>query len=87
MAGLIADLLVRFLEPRPERVVAWRVFAGLVPLLIWGLHFAGIAWLGGGIGLNREFFTGITVMAGLGGLLLSVLVTPMQPDKPRSLEG
>ena len=84
-AGLIADSLVRFLEPRPERVLEWRVFAGLVPLLIWGLHFAGLAWLGGGIGLNREFFTGITAMAGLGGLLLSVLVTPM-PDQPRSLE-
>jgi hypothetical protein len=85
-AGLIADLLVRVLEPRPERVVAWRVFAGLMPLLIWGLHFAGIAWLGGGIGLNREFWTGITVMAGLSGLLLSVLVTPLEPEKPRSLD-
>ena len=85
-AGLIADLFVRILEPRPERVVAWRVFAGVVPLLIWGLHFAGIAWLSGGIGLNREFWTGITVMAGLSGLLLSVLVTPMS-DRVRPLEG
>ena len=40
-----------------------------------------------GAGLNREFWTGITVMAGLSGLLLSVLVTPMQPDQPRTLEG
>lgn len=84
-AGLITDLLVRLLEPRPERVFTWRVFAGVVPLLIWGLHFAGLAWLGSGIGLNREFWTGITVMAGLSGLLLSVLVTPMS-DHVRSLE-
>ena len=88
MAGLIADTLVRVLEPRPERIVAWRVFAGVVPLLIWGFHFAGIAWLGGGIGLNREFWTGITVMAALSGLLLSVLVTPVPvAHEPRSLEG
>lgn len=88
VAGLIADVLVHILEPRPERMVAWRVFAGVVPLLIWGSHFAGLAWLGGGIGLNREFWTGITVMAGLSGLLLSVLVTPAPvAHEPPSLEG
>ena len=88
LAGVMADLLVRLLEPRPERIVEWRVFAGVVPLLIWGFHFAGIAWLGSGIGLNREFWTGITVMAGLSGLLLSVLVTPTSAQhEPRSLEG
>lgn len=80
--ALFSPTHLMLLTPRPERVVAV-----VVPLLIWDLHFAGIAWLGGGIGLNREFWTGISVMAGLSGLLLSLLVTPMHLDKPRSLEG
>jgi hypothetical protein len=76
LGGLFADALVRFWEPRPERLWPWRAFAGLVPLVFWGLHFAGLAFMGNGIGLKLEFWTGITVMAALSGVLLSVLMVP-----------
>ncbi len=83
LAGISADAFVYWLEPRPQRVLHWRAFAFTVPVLVWGLHFVGLA-LGDGIGLNREFWTGITVMAGLCGLTLSVFVAP---DQPSRLEG
>lgn len=75
LAGAVADVLVYTLEPRPERVWQWRMFAFIVPVVIWGAHFAGLA-LSGGIGLNREFWAGITVMAGLCGVVLSVVAAP-----------
>jgi hypothetical protein len=76
LGGLFADALVRFWEPRPERLWAWRAFAGLVPLVFWGLHFVGLAIMGNGIGLKLEFWTGVTVMSALSGVLLSVLMSP-----------
>ena len=84
VGGLFADVLVRFWEPRPERLWQWRAFAGLVPLVFWGMHFAGLAIMGNGIGLKLEFWTGITVMSALSGVLLSVLMSPTPAPIPAS---
>jgi hypothetical protein len=54
-----------------------------VPLVTWSLHFMTVHFLSdGGIGLNREFWTGIIVMSALSGLVLSVLVVPGTTSEP-----
>jgi hypothetical protein len=76
-AGIVADFLVFILKPNPIRVLEWRLFAALLPFVIWTLHFVTVAFLAdGGIGLNREFWTGIIVMSTFSGLVLSVLTVP-----------
>ncbi len=82
-AGLFADAFIAFYKPSPKRILEFRALALLLPLVIWGLHYL-VRHLGGGISLEREFWTGITVMAGLTGLVLSVLVVP--PSIPENLE-
>ncbi len=75
--GIIADILVQVLKPNPTRVLEWRLFAAIVPLVTWSLHFVTVQFLSdGGIGLNREFWTGIIVMSAFCGLVLSVLAVP-----------
>jgi hypothetical protein len=79
-AGIITDILVQVLQPNPTRVFEWRLFAALVPLVAWSLHFMTVNFLSdGGIGLNREFWTGIIVMSTFSGLVLSVLTVPGNP--------
>ena len=86
-AGIIADILVLVLKPNPNRVFEWRLFAVLVPLATWSLHFFTVALFSdGGIGLNREFWTGIIVMSALSGLVLSVLAVPGKTSEPAKLE-
>jgi hypothetical protein len=86
-AGIIADILVRVLQPNPTRVFEWRLFAALVPLVTWSLHFITVHFLSdGGIGLNREFWTGIIVMGALSGLVFSVLVVPGTTPQQAKLE-
>jgi hypothetical protein len=82
-AGIITDILVQVLQPNPTRVFEWRLFAALVPLVTWSLHFITVQFLSdGGIGLNREFWTGIIVMSAFSGLVLSVLAIPGKTPEP-----
>ncbi len=83
-AGIMADMLVQVLKPSPTRVFEWRLFAALIPLVTWSLHFITVHFLSdGGIGLNREFWTGIIVMSALSGLVLSVLAIPGKTDQTK----
>ena len=50
VAGLTADLLLRFLKPSAERPVALRIFAFAVPTILYGLYFVGMIVNDGGIG-------------------------------------
>jgi hypothetical protein len=62
LAGLVMDALVLWLDPEPNKVLAWRIFAALSPLAIWGLHFLALH-LSGGIGVSPELWTGSVAMA------------------------
>jgi hypothetical protein len=75
LAGLAADGLIRALRPWPGRPWALRLFATAAPLILWGLYFLA-TWLRAGEAWAPELWAGITVMAGLSGLGLSVLVAP-----------
>jgi hypothetical protein len=76
IGGLFADYLVLRLDPRPTRVIQFRVFAGLVPLVLWGAYFAtvGIAY---GIGWSAPMWAGLVTFVVPVGLLLSFLMEPM----------
>ena len=84
LTGLCADLAIGRYDPRPGRPWAFRGVAFGVPVLLWALHFAqvgvreGIAW-------PPEYWTGITLLSGLLGLGLSVLLLP--PTVPPQAQG
>ncbi len=70
--GLMADLLIRYLDPRPARLQAVRWFAFLVPVTMWSVRFvvfeqsSDIRW-------PLEIWTGTILFAGLAGVGLSLL--------------
>ncbi|WP_102126968.1 hypothetical protein [Deinococcus planocerae] len=83
VAGLVADGLIQWLRPSPARPWAYRAFAVLLPLLVWLPFFAGAAGLGQ-LNASLELWTGVCVMAALGGLALSALIVP--PAVPQEAE-
>jgi hypothetical protein len=74
-AGLLGDLLIRHFAAGPARPSAFRSLALAVPVALWSGHFL-VTWLSGGIGWPVEYWTGITLLAGLTGLGLSILLVP-----------
>jgi hypothetical protein len=75
LAGLGADLLIRWLKPSMERSGALRLFAFIVPVLYYVFYFA-VLMLTQGIGWSIHLWTGSIVLAGVVGLLLSYLIIP-----------
>lgn len=80
LAGLATDALIRALRPDPARRWAFRTFAFLAPVALWLLHFAIVPLRVGGEGWDKELWGGVTIMAGLAGWGLSLLMLP--PDVP-----
>ncbi|HWI63880.1 MAG TPA: hypothetical protein VNT75_18755 [Symbiobacteriaceae bacterium] len=74
-AALLIEALLAALRPAPNRLFAFRAFALVAPLLFWSCYFTAgqLVW---GMYWTPELWAGITVMAGLVGLGLSVLVVP-----------
>ena len=75
VAGLLADLGIWRYAPGPARPAAFRSLAMGVPIVLWLGHFLATA-LSGGIAWPPEYWTGISLLAGLVGLGLSVLLVP-----------
>jgi Tol biopolymer transport system component len=81
-AGLLADLLYRWLRPPTAPPARFYAFAFGIPVLVFGLHFLGLA-LGPGLAWTIHLWLGVTVMAGLMGLMLAVgnlSFTPLRTD-------
>lgn len=76
LAGLLTDALTRALRPAPARRWAFRAFAFLAPLALWLPHFALVPLRVGGEEWDKELWGGITLMAGLAGFALSLLMLP-----------
>lgn len=74
-AGLVADWLVHVLRPTPNRVGALRVFATVVPLVLWSLYFLAVQ-LRWGVGWSPEMWTGVIAWTGISGFGLSVVMAP-----------
>lgn len=81
LGGLAADCLGRVLRPSPVRIRALRAYAAVVPLVLWGAYVL-LVRRDGGLGWSPELSSGIVVLTGMSGVLLSVLMvpTPLDPD-------
>lgn len=84
-AGVAADLLAAWLRPGPARPVAYRAYAGLVPLTTWALYFAVAAATVGRLPTVTELWTGAPVVAALLGMCLAALLRPAQTGEPARL--
>jgi hypothetical protein len=75
LAGLLADMLLRWLRPATERPARLRAFAFAVPALVYSLYFLtlqftfGIAW-------SIHLWMGAIFLAGVAGLFMSLLIEP-----------
>ena len=75
MRQLVADLLLVALRPSSIRLVQVRTFAFLVPTVLYAFYFAGLITVNG-VWWPVHLWAGAPVVAGLTGLLVSVLVFP-----------
>jgi hypothetical protein len=80
--GLVGDAAYRWLRPdETKRLWAVRVFALLVPTVLWSLYF-GYQQATDGIGWEIEVWTGAVVSAALASLALSLLAfAPHRPER------
>jgi hypothetical protein len=76
LTGLGADLLYGWLQPYPGRIRDQRLFAFLVPILLWSLFYSEVGTMGGGLIWESLMWIGSIFQAGLASLLLSVAMTP-----------
>jgi hypothetical protein len=79
-AGLIADLLLAHWRPSAQRLLAWRGFAFVTPAALYLIYF-GMAHVVAGIAWSIHMWTGVAVLAGGVGFLLSFLVLPPVGDE------
>jgi hypothetical protein len=78
--GVAADVAYRLLRPSPSRLTQLRVFAFLVPAVLYALYFAGLI-RADGVWWPVHVWAGAPVVAGLTGLLVSlVAVSPPAPE-------
>jgi hypothetical protein len=76
LTGLGADLLYGALQPYPGRIRDQRLFAFLVPILLWSLFYLEVSTMGGGLIWESLIWIGSIFQAGLASLLLTVAMTP-----------
>jgi len=69
-AGAVGDFLVSRLRPSPDRVIALRAFAFLLPAAYFAIYLGVVVWRVGS-GWTVHELTGIVTMAGIVGLLTS----------------
>jgi hypothetical protein len=75
-AGLVSDLLIRWLRPSGERRGAYWAFAGLSAFITWSLYMGAASVAAGGLPAVPELWTGAPIVAGLIGLALGALFLP-----------
>jgi hypothetical protein len=75
VAGLAADLLLRWLRPSAVRSAALRLFAGGVPVVFYGMYFVTLI-VTSGVEWAVHLWAGSVALAGIAGWLLSYLIAP-----------
>jgi hypothetical protein len=87
LAGLAADLLIRWLKPSRERSGSLRLFAFAVPLVYYALYYV-VLIMTRGLEWSVHAWTGSIALSGVVGLLLSyVLIPPFIPPAQRGSLG
>jgi hypothetical protein len=85
LGGLAADLLYRWLQPSVDQPLSVRLFAFLVPLVLYSFYLLDLTIVGpiifrSGIIWTAPFWAGTPIIAGIAGFLLSfVMLPPAQP--------
>jgi hypothetical protein len=77
LTGLVADGLRSRLQPTPVRPWAFRLFAFVIPVLFYLCYFAALRLMQGWQ-WSVHLWTGVIVLAGLVGRLLSYMTLPPQ---------
>ncbi|HET7718729.1 MAG TPA: hypothetical protein VFK43_02095 [Acidimicrobiales bacterium] len=85
VAGIAGDLLVQALQPTRSPATVLRIVGFAVPVVLWLTYFAVLAAFYS-VGWSVELWSGITVMSGLAGLGLAVLMT-LEPPVTASAAG
>ncbi|HEX2035121.1 MAG TPA: hypothetical protein VHS99_13130 [Chloroflexota bacterium] len=80
-AGLVADGLIQRLRPSAHNLVATRLLAAVVPLVLWGGHVLTVQWVWE-LGWALELSSGVVVLASLSALVISFLIMPPLPPPP-----
>jgi hypothetical protein len=75
LAGMVADGLYLWLQPAVLRPGQVRLFATLVPVVLYSLYFLTLAFLGG-VWWPIPLWTGAIVLTGIVGWLVSYLIVP-----------
>jgi hypothetical protein len=75
LGGVAADALLVALRPSPDRLRQARLFAFLVPLLVYALYFFGLIRVDG-VWWPVHLWAGAPVVAGLTGWVVSLAVVP-----------
>jgi hypothetical protein len=75
IAGLVADLMLQQLKPSSQRLAALRLFAFAMPVVVSALYFVAVQ-LTVGIWWSIHFWSGVIVLTGVVGVLLSYLLAP-----------
>lgn len=75
LGGVAADIMLAALRPSAERLVQLRVFAFLVPLVLYALYFTALIQVDG-VWWPVHLWAGAPIVAGLTGWLVSLLVVP-----------
>jgi hypothetical protein len=82
LAGVAADFLMARLVGAGREPWRLRLFAGLVPPILWLLWFACIGLLGDGLGWGATLWTGmLTTSAGLGFMISLTTIPPAGPPE------
>ena len=75
-AGLAGDVAYRLLRPDPSRIVRLRTFAFLFPTVLYATYFAALFLFGPGTWWSIPVWSGLIVIPGGIGWLLSFVVQP-----------
>ncbi len=83
LTGLVADWLIRSLAPTPARVGALRLFAVVVPVVLWSLYMVAVTITWGPI-WPVSMWVGTLSWAGVSGLGLSLVAVPSSTESCRA---
>jgi len=80
VAGIVADVLYRWLQPAVQRPTQLRLFVVLVPISLYSLYFLTLFLLGG-VWWPTPLWTGAIVLAGITGGLVGYLMVPTSASR------
>ena len=85
IAGIIIDVVYHFVKPTAKRVDEFRLFAAVVPMILYTVYFL-MLWIAMGIVWSVHLSVGSIVVSGIAGWLVSyAMIPPKEPSDQTSL--